>query len=169
MRKSTAIVATLVAASSLVISLRLGDLATQENIQLNSSPEQLPAVNPSPGSTEPPVSPTPAATSSAAPGSNPAPTPTVAPAKPKPKSVSKDSDVIDYKYGVIQISMTMLGNEITSVEVIQGDLTNGRDKAYAILTDATVQVQGTNYGNVSGATFTTEAFKIAVENVLGKF
>jgi uncharacterized protein with FMN-binding domain len=168
-RKSTAIVATLVAASSLAISLRLGDLATQENIQLNSSPEQLPAVNPSPSSTEVTASPSPAATSSAAPGGNPEPTPSVAPAKPKPKSVSKDSDVIDYKYGVIQLSMTMLGNEITSVDVIQGDLTNGRDKAYETLIKATVQVQGTNYGNVSGATFTTEAFKIAIENVLGKF
>lgn len=167
MRKSTAIVATLVAASSLAISLRLGDIATQENIELESSAGQLPAVNPSTDLPQESASPSPAATASAAPGSKPTPTETVAPTKPK--SVSRDSDVIDYKYGVIQISMTMLGNEITSVEVIQGDLTNGREQAYEILTDATVQVQGTNYGNVSGATFTTEAFKIAVENVLGKF
>lgn len=161
MRKSTAIVATLVAASSLAISLRLGDIATQQDIIPDISAEQPIAVDP--------ASPSPTPTSSAPASPTPAPTGTTAPAKPQPKPVTKKSDVIDYKYGVIQISMTVLGNEITDVGVLQGDLTNGRAEAYAILTDATVQVQGTNYGNVSGATFTTEAFKIAVENVLGKF
>ena len=161
MRKSTAIVATLVAASSLAISLRLGDLATQEDIVPDFSATE-------PGSVEPTMpTQTPESPGQASPSA--APTGTAAPAKPKPEAVSKDSDVIEYKYGVLQISMTVLGNEITKVNVIQGDLTNGRKEAYAILTDATVQVQGTNYGNVSGATYTTEAFKLAVENVLGKF
>jgi len=160
-RKSTAIVATLVAASSLAISLRLGDLATQENI--------VPDISASEPGTVDPATPSPTATSSGQASPTPSPTRTTAPAKPKPKPVSKNSDVIEYKYGVLQISMTVLGTEITKVDVIQGDLTNGRKEAYAILTDATVQIQGTNYGNVSGATFTTEAFKLAVKNVLGKF
>ena len=161
MRKSTAIVATLVAASSLAISLRLGDLASQENIVADISTSD-------PGTVEP-SQPSPTPTSSGQESPSPSPTASAAPAKPKPKPVSKNSDVIEYKYGVLQISITVLGNEITEVNVIQGDLTNGREEAYAILTDATVQVQGTNYGNVSGATFTTEAFKLAVESALGKF
>lgn len=167
MRKTTAVVATLVAASSLAISLRLGDIATQQNIQSDTSADGHSPSNPVPSDL--PGSPTPVPTASESPGTNPTPAATSTPTQPKPKPVSKDSDVIEYKYGVLQLSMTMLGNEITAVSVIQGDLTNGRDKAYEILTDATVQVQGTNYGNVSGATFTTEAFKIAVENALGKF
>jgi uncharacterized protein with FMN-binding domain len=65
--------------------------------------------------------------------------------------------------------MTKLGAEIKAVSVIQGDLTNGRDQAYQILIDATLQLQGTNFGNVSGATFTTDAFRKAVDNVLLKF
>jgi uncharacterized protein with FMN-binding domain len=160
-RKSTAIVATLVAASSLAISLRLGDLATHENI--------VPDISASEPGTVDPATPSPTPTSSGQARPTPSPTGTTAPAKPKPKPVTKNSDVIDYKYGVVQLSVTMLGNEITKVGVLQGDATNGRDKAYAILTEATVQVQGTNYGNVSGATYTTEAFKLAVESALGKF
>jgi uncharacterized protein with FMN-binding domain len=34
--------------------------------------------------------------------------------------------------------------------------------------DATLTAQGTNYGNISGATFTADAFKKAVDNALGK-
>ena len=79
------------------------------------------------------------------------------------------SDVIAYKYGNIQISLTKTDGLISSVTVVIGDATNGRDEAYLILTAATIEAQGTNYGNVSGATFTTDAFKIAVENVLAKF
>lgn len=161
MRKSTAIVATLVAASSLAISLRLGDIATQENLAPDISASEPTKVDP--------TTPSPSPTQSGQPNPAPSPSGTTAPAIPKPKPVTKNSDVIDYKYGVVQVSVTMLGNEITKVGLLQGDATNGRDKAYAILTEATIQVQGTNYGNVSGATYTTEAFKLAVESALEKF
>jgi uncharacterized protein with FMN-binding domain len=77
--------------------------------------------------------------------------------------------VIAYKYGDIQISLTKTDGVISAVNVIIGDATNGREEAYLILTAATIEAQSTNYGNVSGATFTTDAFKIAVENVLAKF
>jgi uncharacterized protein with FMN-binding domain len=80
-----------------------------------------------------------------------------------------DSDAIQYKYGVVQISITKVGKKLTAVGLIQGDATNGRAKAYQILIDATLQVQGTNFGNVSGATFTTDAFRKAVDNALLKF
>jgi uncharacterized protein with FMN-binding domain len=162
-RKSTAFAATLVAASSLVISLRIGDLVTQDDIEPRSSasiPGTVDVTTPSPTATSSEQAlPTPSQTESAGP-----PEP-----KPKPKPISKNSDVIEYKYGVLQISMTLLSKKITEVSVIQGDLTNGRKEAYEILTDATIQVQGTDYGNVSGATYTTEAFKLAVNSALGKF
>jgi uncharacterized protein with FMN-binding domain len=65
--------------------------------------------------------------------------------------------------------LTKTDGVISAVNVLIGDATNGRDEAYLILTAATIETQGTNYGNVSGATFTTDAFKLAVENVLAKF
>ena len=165
MRKSTAIVASLVAASSLVISLRLGELSTLSAIAVqvpgstNGSPTPDPgAASPDPN-TAPPSTPT-------QPGTTlPTPPPTTPPAV----QVSFDSDVIAYKYGNVQVSITKTDGLISSVTMLQGDATNGRGEAYKILTDATIQVQGTSYGNVSGATFTTDAFKLAVESALAKF
>lgn len=85
-----------------------------------------------------------------------------------PKIVTVVSDEISYKYGLVQVSVTKSGDQITDVALLKGDATYGRDVAYQTLIQATLQYQGTNYGNVSGATFTTEAFKLAVENALAK-
>jgi uncharacterized protein with FMN-binding domain len=79
-----------------------------------------------------------------------------------------DSDEISYKYGIVQVQVTMTDSQITDVKMLQGEATNGRAQAYAMLIDATLQVQGTTYGNVTGATYTTEAFKDAVNNALNK-
>ena len=162
MRKSTAIVATLVAASSLAVSLRLGELETIQDISADTSSQEPIEIVPTPSQT-------PTASAEANPSPSPSETTSSNPTKPALKPITKNSDVIDYKYGVLQLSVTVLGNEITDVGVIQGETSNGRAEAYAILSEATVQIQGTNYGNVSGATYTTEAFKIAIENALGKF
>lgn len=85
-----------------------------------------------------------------------------------PQVVTVVSDEISYKYGVVQVSVTKTGDQITDVALLKGDATYGRDVAYQTLIQATLQYQGTSYGNVSGATFTTEAFKLAVENALAK-
>ena len=94
------------------------------------------------------------------------------PAEPAPapavETVIVDSDPITYKYGTVQLRLTSVGNQITDVAVLQGDASYGRDVAYATLISATLKYQSTNYGNVSGATFTTEAFKLAVESALAK-
>lgn len=103
--------------------------------------------------------------------SQPAQTQTQAPAPepaPAPAEKTVTSDVIDYKYGVVQISLTAVGTDITNVTLLQGDASYGRDVAYAALIDATIKTDGINYGNVSGATFTTEAFKKAVTNAIAK-
>ena len=160
MRKSTTIITSIVAASALAISLRVGDISTQDNIPIDFSDPNATAT-PSPSGT-PSESSSPSPSAPTNPTKPPAPIPTAA-------EVTMDSDVIDYKYGVVQISITKVGNQITGVEVLQGDATNGRDEAYAILIDATLLVQGTNFGNVSGATFTTDAFRKAVDNALLKF
>jgi uncharacterized protein with FMN-binding domain len=112
---------------------------------------------PAPSDSNPPADPTPAAAAQ----------PTAEPA-PQPVSKTVVSDVISYKYGKIQISLTATSQDITSIELLLGDASYGRDVAYAALIDATVQLDGTGYGNVSGATFTTEAFKKAVSNALSK-
>jgi uncharacterized protein with FMN-binding domain len=69
---------------------------------------------------------------------------------------------------VVKISLTAVGSDVTNVTLLEGDTSYGRDVAYVALAAATVQTDGINYGNVSGATFTTEAFKKAVTNALSK-
>jgi hypothetical protein len=161
-RNSTKLLASIVAASALAISLRLGELSALENIVASPNPTTTPTT-PAPKPTAPTVAPT-------KPGTTATPTPTPAPTTPTPaKPITKTSDQIAYKYGVVQISITKTDGSITAVSLVKGDTSNGRAAAYDILSNATIQVQGTNYGNVSGATFTTDAYKLAVENALGKF
>ena len=164
MRKSTTIITSIVAASALAVSLRVGQIATQDNIAIDL-PNPNASSSPNPTGT-PPTPPTPgpssSATATAKPTKSPAP-------KPAPTTVTVKSDPIQYKYGVVQIAITKEGTALTAVDLIQGDATNGRAQAYQILIDAALKVQGTNFGNVSGATFTTDAFRKAVDNALLKF
>lgn len=142
-----------------------------------TSPAPDTTAQPEPSGTDPAAAnPAPAqsSTASAAPA-EPAQT-TQAPVEPAPAApapaatpVARSSDVISYKYGEIQVEVVKLGSEITDVNLLLGDATYGRDVAYQTLIQATIQNQGTNYGNYSGATFTTDAFKKAVENALTKF
>jgi uncharacterized protein with FMN-binding domain len=183
-RKSTFALTTLVAASSLTLAWSYGQQSSQSELLL----PELTTGSPSPTATDTSSSQpqeTAASTSSQAPAATdsaataqptqtqtatqaPAATQT-ATAAPAPVTKTVTSDPIDYKYGTVQISITKTDGLITAINMVQADATNGRAEAYVTLISATIQVQGTNYGNISGATFTTDAFKKAVDNVLKKF
>ena len=77
-------------------------------------------------------------------------------------------DAIQYPYGVIQVEVVRSGGKITAVNMVQADATAGRDQAFPYLTDYAIQAQGSNFGNLSGATFTTEAFKQALDSAISK-
>ncbi|MCF8529038.1 MAG: FMN-binding protein [Aquiluna sp.] len=189
MRTSTFALTTLVAASSLTLAWSYGQQTSQSELLIpelitgnpnptvtetssaqpqepgTSTSTQAPAT-PDPGATTQPTTAQPTQTQTAT--QAPAATQT-ATAAPAPVTKTVTSDPIDYKYGTVQISMTKTDGLITAINMVQGDATNGRAEAYVTLISATIQVQGTNYGNISGATFTTDAFKKAVDNVLKKF
>mgnify|MGYP000181481437 CR=1 FL=1 len=65
--------------------------------------------------------------------------------------------------------MTKSGGKITAVNLIQAGATHGREAAFSPLVQAAIQAQGSGFGNLSGATFTTEAFKQALDSALSKF
>ncbi|MEY2694341.1 MAG: hypothetical protein RL142_689 [Actinomycetota bacterium] len=131
--------------------------------------------------------PTDSATSTATPTATETPTPTTttkpkATATAKPKTTkssssgstagasgSKTGGTISYKFGVVQVSVTKSGGKITDVNLIQGTATKGRDAAFPSLIKATISNNGTSFGNLSGATYTTNAFKKAVNSALAKF
>jgi len=77
-------------------------------------------------------------------------------------------DAIQYRYGVIQVEVVRKGGKITAVNMIQSDATAGREQAFPYLTDYALKAQGTNFGNLSGATFTTDAFKQALDSAISK-
>ena len=99
------------------------------------------------------------------PETTPAPAPEEKVAQPQTVA----SDVVEYEYGLIQLELTHQSGTILNVSVLQGDTSYGRGDTYAALINATVAAQGTNFGNYSGATFTTEAFRSAVASATAKF
>lgn len=170
MRKSSLFLTSLVAASALTVAWRAGEIRV-----LEANAIAMPGASTDNGASQ---SATPDPTSSAlGPQANPTPTQTSNSGssnggktkKPAVKAITKESDPIDYKYGTIQVSVTKKSAEITDVALLQGEATHGREKAYPILIEQTILAQGNNYGNLNGATFTTAAFKQAVENALNKF
>lgn len=78
------------------------------------------------------------------------------------------SDTISYRYGNVQVEAIKTGSKLTAVHMIQSDATNGRAAAYPMLVQAALSANGTNFGNISGATFTTDAFKQALDSALSK-
>ncbi|HBB39373.1 MAG TPA: hypothetical protein DCZ33_03920 [Candidatus Aquiluna sp.] len=182
MRKSTLMVTSLVAASALTVAWNTGQQTLNNEILLmptdNASPAPTDPATTDPGATataEPtaPATTDPGATTTAEPtepATDPTSTDPAAPvAPPAPVTATVSSDPITYKYGTVQISMTIVDGAITEIKMLQGDATNGRGEAYTTLINATIQQQGTNYGNISGATFTVDAFKKAVDNAMAKF
>ena len=138
------------------------DSATQPAAPVESAPAESPSTESTPTQTvpsEPVQSATPTKTSTPA-----------ATKKPATASGSKTGDPVTYKYGVIQLEVVKSGSTITAVNLIQSG-TKGPDWAVVpgMLADAAVSANGSSFGNVSGATFTTQAFKTALESTLAKF
>lgn len=70
---------------------------------------------------------------------------------------------------MIQLSVTKSNGKITDVGLVTATATAGRDQAFSYLVDYAVQSNGSGFGNLSGATFTTVAFKKALDQALAKF
>ena len=102
-----------------------------------------------------------------------------APAAPAPKATTpaatssggttKDGSAVPYRFGTVQVSVTKSGGKITAVNLLQAGATGGRDSAFSYLVDLAIQANGTSFGNLSGATYTVDAFKQSMEAALAKF
>jgi uncharacterized protein with FMN-binding domain len=110
--------------------------------------------------------PTPKATSAA-----PAPSPAASTAAPAPAATSstKTGSAISYRYGTVQVSVTKANGKITAVNLLQQGATGGRQGAFPYLVQYAIQANGTSFGNLGGATYTTDAFKQSLESALAKF
>lgn len=104
------------------------------------------------------ATPTPTATKTSA------PTPT-----PAASGTTQTSGLVQYRYGMIQLSVTKSNGKITDVGLLTATATAGRDQAFSYLVDYAIQSNGSGFGNLSQATFTTVAFKKALDQALAKF
>ena len=70
----------------------------------------------------------------------------------------------------MQVQVVKENNKIIEVNLVKAG-TRGSEYASVpgMLADAAITAQGSNFGNVSGATYTTNAFKQALESALAKF
>jgi uncharacterized protein with FMN-binding domain len=77
--------------------------------------------------------------------------------------------LIEYKYGSIQLEVTGASSKISDVTVLVG---TGSDAKYKTLIQSlaeyAVAANGSDFGNVTGATFTTNAFKQALDSAIAK-
>lgn len=104
------------------------------------------------------------ASQSAEPSASASATPTKTAASAK----SATGNAIQYRYGVVQVKVTKKGGTITAVSTVQGTATAGRQTAFSYLEQYAVSANGTGFSNLSGATFTTDAFKQALDSALNK-
>ena len=77
-------------------------------------------------------------------------------------------DAIQYRFGTVQLSVTRKSGKITDIGLVQAYATAGRDQAFPYLQQYAIKAQGTNFGNLSGATYTTDAFKQALDSAISK-
>lgn len=172
MRKITQNIVGVISLGVLATSWSIGQAAETGLVISNPAATDTPTSAPTTDPTaEPSASATASATPSASAKATPAPTKT---ATSSGASVTKKSDAVSYvahkRQGDMQISVTKQGSKITDVSIISGGTEGGEWASVpGLLADAAVKAQGSGFGNIGGATHTTEAFKTALENALAKF
>jgi uncharacterized protein with FMN-binding domain len=77
-------------------------------------------------------------------------------------------DAINYQFGTIQLSVTKANGAVTAVDLVQATASAGRDQAFSYLVTDAIKANGSNFANLSGATYTTAAFKAALDSAISK-
>jgi uncharacterized protein with FMN-binding domain len=75
---------------------------------------------------------------------------------------------VPYQFGDVQLTVTRANGKITTVDYGTSTASAGREQAFPVLVQAAISAQGTNFGNLSGATYTTDAFKQALSSAITK-
>jgi uncharacterized protein with FMN-binding domain len=83
--------------------------------------------------------------------------------------VTKTSSVISYRFGQVQLTVTKTNGAISAIDYGNSSATNGRQGAFPYLVKYAISANSANFSNLSGATFTTQAFQQALSNALSKF
>lgn len=82
--------------------------------------------------------------------------------------VTATGEAIVYPYGKIRLSVTRDNGQLTAIGLVQAEADNGRDEAFPKLQQAALDANGSSFANVGGASYTSDAFRLALESALGK-
>ena len=141
-------------------------LAPSTSPEVSAQPSASASTSPSQGTSTTPTKPSPTAPSPSASSSQ-----TQAPVVNPPTATSKTiaGPVIQSGYGTVQVKVTKVGSKITDITMLQANATDGRASAFPYLVQYAIDANGTNFANLSGATYTTDAFKQSLNAALAKF
>jgi uncharacterized protein with FMN-binding domain len=107
-----------------------------------------------------------------APGSTtqaaPAPSTSTAGGNSAGKTGSATGAAVQYQFGQVQVTVTKTNGKITAIDYGSSTASAGRDQAFPILVQEAITAQGSNISNLSGATYTTDAFKQALSSAITK-
>ena len=84
------------------------------------------------------------------------------------KNGTATSDAIQYQFGQIQLTVTEKNGKITAIDYGSSTASAGREAAFPYLVKDAISAQGTGFANLSGATYTTAAFKQALDSAVSK-
>ena len=77
-------------------------------------------------------------------------------------------DAIEYRYGVVQLEVTATNGKIEKITEVQATASSGYMQAFPYLNEMAIKAQSANFGNLSGATFSSEAYAQALSSALSK-
>ena len=98
-------------------------------------------------------------------------TPSASPTNTSAAPVTKQGDLFTEQVfgGQIQLSVTKENGAITNISLDAASATGGRQGAFSYLVQEAIAANGSGIANISGATYTTETFKQALDSALSKF
>lgn len=78
-------------------------------------------------------------------------------------------DAVQYQYGTIQLEVTVDGSgKVTNINELQATASRNWMAAIPIIKQAALDAGSADFGNVSGATAVTDAYKQALSSALSK-
>lgn len=86
----------------------------------------------------------------------------------QPVTQTTTSELVDYRYGQVQLEVTVTDKRIDSIVEMKATATSGYEQVFPYLNEAAIAAQGTEFKNVSGATFSSEAYRQALNSALSK-
>jgi uncharacterized protein with FMN-binding domain len=96
------------------------------------------------------------------------PTPTATPATTKPVVKTATGTLVNYAFGQVQVKATKTNGKLTAITYVVDTASRSRMAAFPYLVQYAVQAGGANFGNLGGATYTTNAFKQSLTAALAK-